>query len=106
MPQDPENEGTILVLAAPEAQVMRGPGAPAKQVSLDVEQLSVNVNLFLAQVGKIVSKAQQSSVDGFHLAEIEVSAEINGKGQVILWGIGGELGASGALKFVFKKASQ
>lgn len=79
-------------------------GIPTKKLELDVQQLSVNINLFLEQMGAVVAKTPET-VGTLHLSEVDVSAEITGKGQVVLWGVGGEVGAGGGIKFVFKKES-
>jgi hypothetical protein len=102
MPKNKKDK--ISIIAIDENSGVRSFGETnIKRVDIDVDQLAVNVNLFLNQMGEIVSKAPDS-VGSFNLSEIEVSAEINGKGQVVLWGIGGEVGASGGIKFVFKKS--
>ena len=51
---------------------------------------------------EVMTKTPET-VGKFQLAEVEVSAEITTKGQVVLWGVGGEVGAGGGIKFVFRK---
>lgn len=100
-PQD-----TIAVVAtAVETEGMRSvSGVLTKRLEIDVDQLAVNINLFLDQMGKVVTKTPDT-VGKFQLAEIQVSAEITGKGQIVLWGVGGEIGGGGGIKFVFKKSA-
>lgn len=93
----------ISVIASDGISGLRSFGeTPVKKIDVDLDQLTFNVNLFLTQMGNIVANTPDE-VGKFLLSEIEVSAEINGKGQVILWGVGGEVGASGGLKFIFRK---
>jgi len=91
------NENTILVKTSGAAD-MRGLG-PGE---LKVADLSVNVNLFLGQIETLLERAPDT-VGRFEFAEFEVHAEVSAKGQLILLGAGGEAGATGGLKFVFRK---
>jgi len=93
-----DNEGTILVRTAESVETRRRP-----TTQLTVDELSVNVNLFLQQLSGVLDKAPES-VGKFHLAELEVHAEISAKGQLVVLGTGGEVGATGGLKFVFKRS--
>ncbi len=71
---------------------------------LKVEELALNVNLFIEQMGTILEKTPEK-VGKFHFDEFEVSAEITGKGSLAILGTGGEVGATGGLRFVFRRAS-
>jgi hypothetical protein len=71
---------------------------------LKVEELSVNVNLFLEQMGGILEKTPEK-LGKFHFDEFEVYAEVTGKGTLTLLGTGGEVGATGGLRFVFRRSS-
>jgi hypothetical protein len=77
---------------------MRG-GGPSE---LDVDKLTVTVNLFLQQMGNIL-KETPDTLGKFQFAEFEVHAEISAEGQIILLGTGGKVGATGGLKFVFRR---
>ena len=90
---------TIWVVTG-ETAVTRGGGM--KQ--LKVEELASNVNLFLEQMGSILEKTPEK-VGKFHFDEFEVSAEITGKGSLAILGTGGEVGATGGLRFVFRRSS-
>jgi hypothetical protein len=90
---------TIWVVTG-ETVVTRGGGM--KQ--LKVEELAVNVNLFIEQMGSILEKTPEK-VGKFHFDEFEVSAEITGKGSLAILGTGGEIGATGGLRFVFRRSS-
>jgi len=69
---------------------------------LDVEELSVNINLFLNQMNSMLEKTPEK-IGQFHFAEFEVHAEITAKGTLAILGTGGEVGATGGLKFVFRR---
>lgn len=69
---------------------------------LKVEELALNVNLFIEQMGSILEKTPEK-VGNFHFDEFEVSAEITGKGSLAIFGTGGEIGATGGLRFVFRR---
>lgn len=71
---------------------------------LKVEELSVNVNLFLEQMGGILEKTPEK-LGKFHFDEFEVYAEVTGKGTLAILGTGGEVGATGGLRFVFHRSS-
>lgn len=92
-----EKENIILVKTAASAD-MRG----RSPTQLAVEELTVNVGIFLQQLSEVLEKAPEST-GKFHLAELEVHAEVSAKGQLVLLGVGGEAGATGGLKFIFKR---
>jgi hypothetical protein len=103
MAANSSSQDTITVVTLDELEGTRSQsGAFTKKLNIRAEELAVNVNLFLDQMGSVVAKTPEA-VGNFRLAEIEITAEITGKGQVVLWGIGGEAGASGGIKFVFKR---
>jgi hypothetical protein len=93
------NEDTILVKTS-DAADMRGLGPR----ELKVEDLSVNVNLFLGQIETILQKAPET-VGRFKFVEFEVHADVSAKGQLVLLGAGGEAGVTGGLKFVFRRTA-
>jgi hypothetical protein len=72
---------------------------------IDVNQVAVNVNLFLEQMGDVLSNTPEK-LGRFHLDEIEVHADISAEGQLILLGTGGRTGLSGGVKFVFRRTPQ
>jgi hypothetical protein len=71
---------------------------------LKVEELTLNVNLFIEQMGSILEKTPEK-VGKFQFDEFEVSAEITGKGSLAILGTGGEIGVTGGFRFVFRRAS-
>ena len=89
---------TIWVVTG-EAVATRGGGL--KQ--LKVEELSVNINLFLEQMGGLLEKTPEK-LGKFHFDEFEVYAEVTGKGTIAILGSGGEIGAVGGLRFVFRRS--
>lgn len=93
-----QEKNTIWVVTT-ETVETRGRGMR----QLKVEELAVNVNLFLEQMGTILEKTPEA-VGQFHFEEFEVSAQITGKGSLAILGTGGEIGATGGLRFVFRRA--
>jgi hypothetical protein len=75
-------------------------GSGLKQ--LKVEDLSVNINLFIEQLGSILEKTPEK-LGKFHFDELEIHADITAKGTIAVLGTGGEVGATGGLKFVFHR---
>jgi hypothetical protein len=71
---------------------------------LKVEELTMNVNLFLEQMGDILDKTPEG-LGKFHFEEFEVYAEVTGKGTLAILGTGGEVSAMGGLRFVFRRGS-
>lgn len=72
--------------------------------ALKVDELSVNINLFLEQMGSLLEKTPEK-LGKFHFEEFEVHAEVTGKGTLAILGTGGEIGATGGLRFVFRRSS-
>src|SRR5437868_5975189 len=93
-------EKDTIWVVTDEAATTRGGGI--KQ--LKVEELALYVNLFIEQMGSILEKTPEK-VGNFHFDEFEVSAEITGKGSLAILGTGGEIGATGGLRFVFRRSS-
>lgn len=93
---------TLTVLTTDTAGV-RGIGDQLyRHVPLQAEELAVNINLFLGKMGSVLEETPEK-VGKFRLTEVSVSAEISGEGKVVLCGVGGQVGISGGLKFVFKR---
>jgi hypothetical protein len=90
---------TIVVITSEEGTV-RGEGRTTTK--LKTEQLAVNINLFLQQMSDVLEKSPEK-LGKFHFAEFEVHAEITAKGSIALLGTGGEAGATGGIKFVFRR---
>jgi hypothetical protein len=102
MDQESINEGTIWVVTS-EPIATRGGGL--KQAKpLQVEVLADNINLFIGQIGQILADTPEK-LGKFHFDELEVYAEISGKGTITLFGTGGEIGATGGLRFLFRRSS-
>ena len=66
------------------------------------EELQSNMNQFLEVLGQTFDQAERNN-SKIQLDEIELTVEINGKGQVGLLGTGGEVGGAGAIKLKFKR---
>jgi len=100
MNEEQIEKDTIWVVTS-EPIATRGGGRQSKP--LRVEVLADNVNLFIGQMGAILEKTPEK-VGKFHFEELEVHAEISGKGTLTLFGTGGEIGATGGLRFVFRRS--
>jgi hypothetical protein len=72
---------------------------------LKVSELADNVNQFLDQMGGILASTPKS-IGQFQFTEFEVHAEVTAKGSLAILGTGGEAGATGGLKFVFKRVEE
>lgn len=92
-----QNPNTIWVLVSESVDVRGG-----QFQELEVDQLAVNINLFLDQMGTVLSKTPEK-MGKFQFVEFELSVEISAEGQVILMGTGGKAGATGGIKFVFRR---
>ena len=88
----------IWVITNEEREV-RGDGL----TELNVQKLSANINIFIEQIGSMLEKTPEK-LGKFHFDEIEVHGEVMGEGTIALFGTGGKLGATGGLKFVFRRS--
>lgn len=91
-----DNDDIWVITDVSSTKRGRGP------TKLSIEDLSVNVNLFLDQMGGMLEKAPEK-LGKFQFVEFEVHAEVTAKGMLALLGTGGEAGATGGLKFVFRR---
>lgn len=71
---------------------------------MKVNELAVNVNVFIQQVGKVL-ESTPDVLGAFHFDEFEIHAEISADGTIALLGSGVHAGASGGLRFVFRRVS-
>lgn len=92
-----DDKDTILVITG--SSTTRG----GSLRELKVEELSVNVILFLEQMDRVLTKTPEH-LGEFQFVEFEVSAEVTAKGMLAILGTGGEAGATGGLKFVFRRS--
>ncbi len=92
-----ENQDKILVITG-EPTTRSG-----RMRELPIDELSVNVNLFLEQVNRVLEKTPEK-MGKFEFLEFEVSAQVTAKGTLAILGTGGEIGAQGGLKFVFRRS--
>ncbi|MBV9231009.1 MAG: hypothetical protein JOZ18_16995 [Chloroflexi bacterium] len=92
------DKDTMWVLTG-GSMITRGSGAKP----LKVEELSVNVNLFIEQMGSILEKTPEK-LGKFHFDEFEVHADITAQGTIVVLGTGVQAGATGGLKFVFRRS--
>lgn len=73
-----------------------------KRSHLSADELKENMGEFLDVIEEALEKAEKPK-SGMVLDEVELSVEVNGKGQVSLLGTGGEAGGKGAIKLKFKR---
>jgi len=108
-----DSSGSILIFitgesAASPSEVRRGlgdaiKGAAAKASEVAVTTLQENMRRFLSSLDTVIS-ASPKDVGGLTLDEVEIHAQIDGKGNVGISGIGGaEFAAQGGIKFVLRK---
>jgi hypothetical protein len=74
-------------------------------VKVSTQKLEQEMTHFLEVVGRLFKSAeQQAKVDsGMQLAEIELSVEISGEGEVKLIGNGAKASGKGGIKLTFKR---
>jgi hypothetical protein len=74
-------------------------------VKVPTQKLEQEMTHFLQVVGRLFKNAEnQAKVNsGMQLAEIELSVEISGEGEVKLIGNGAKAGGKGAIKLTFKR---
>ena len=95
------NSDEILVVTSDLAAIgTRGGGSQ----SLKVEELALNVNLFVQQMGKVLESTPES-LGKFHFDEFEIHAEINADGTIAVLGSGVHAGVGGGLRFLFRRSS-
>jgi hypothetical protein len=108
-----DNAGCILIFAGSEpaaspSAVRRGlsdavKGVTAKVSEVAVSTLQENMRRFLSSLDAIISNSPKN-VGGLMLDEVEIHAQIDGKGNVGLSGIAGaEVAVQGGIKFVLRK---
>ncbi|MCZ8025179.1 MAG: hypothetical protein O9332_06935 [Microcystis sp. LE19-10.1B] len=74
----------------------------SKRSRITAEDLKQNMEEFLGVVEEAFDKTENPE-SGMKLDEVELSVEINAKGQVSLLGTGGEAGAKGTVVLKFKR---
>ena len=108
-----DNADYILIfaggeVAAPPPDIRRGLGGAMKTATAKVSEVAVstlqeNMRLFLKSLDAIIS-ASPKDVGGLVLDEVEICAQIDGRGNVGISGIAGaEVSVQGGIKFVLRK---
>ncbi len=69
---------------------------------VEVEKLKQEMKGFLQAMREILDEADSPN-SKMQLDEVELSVEINGEGQVRLFGVGGKAGGKGAMTLKFKR---
>ena len=88
-----------LTVAVADTTVTRG---RINLQELKLDELTSGMSAFVSQIGRILQQTQEH-VGPFQFDSLEVSAQISGKGQFVLLGVGGEAGAMGGIKLTFKR---
>lgn len=83
-----------------EAETLETATTEAKAV--DVAKLKREMQGFLQAMREMLDEADPPEAK-IRLDEVELSVEINGEGQVSLFGVGGKAGGKGAMTFKFKR---
>lgn len=73
-----------------------------RRKAIEVGKLKQEMQGFLQAMREMLDEADQPD-SKIQLDEVEVSVEINGEGQISLFGIGGKAGGKGAMTFRFKR---
>ena len=76
--------------------------AATERSKVDVSKLKLEMQGFLKAMREMLDEADPPSAK-IRLDEVELSVEINGEGQVSLFGVGGKAGGKGAMTFKFKR---
>lgn len=76
--------------------------AATERSQVDVSKLKLEMQGFLKAMREMLDEADPPSAK-IRLDEVELSVEINGEGQVSLFGVGGKAGGKGAMTFKFKR---
>jgi len=94
----------FLVSAEPisNTQPVNNPRAPKPPAKVTVNAFSENINIFVAQMDAVLDHIP-NTVSMFQFVELEVTAEINARGQIILKGTAAESGSESGIKFVFRR---
>jgi hypothetical protein len=83
----------------------RGTSAKVTGIRVSVENLADHARAFIADLSRVFADLG-ASIEGYELAEIEVSAAITVSGQFSLVGVGSGLQNEGTLKFKFRAVDQ
>ena len=70
--------------------------------SVDVDKLKREMKGFLQAMREMLDEADPPD-SKMQLDEVELSVEINGEGQISLFGVGGKAGGKGGMTFKFKR---
>ena len=70
--------------------------------AVEVEKLKQEMKGFLQAMREMLDEADPPD-SKMRLDEVELSVEINGEGQVSLFGVGGKAGGKGGMTFKFKR---
>jgi hypothetical protein len=100
-----KSEGNFFLVSAEpisNTQPVNNPRAVKQPTKVALNAFSENINMFLAQMNAVLENTPGTN-SAFQFVEIEVAAEINARGQIILKGTGSEPGLSTGIRFVFRK---
>ncbi len=83
-------------------QPINNPRATKPPAKVTVNAFSENMNIFLSQMDAVLDNIP-NTVSMFQFVELEITAEINARGQIILKGNGGESVPASGIKFIFRR---
>jgi hypothetical protein len=94
----------FLVSAEPisNTQPINNPRAAKPPVKVTLNAFSESMNLFLTQMEAVLENIPNTS-SMFQFVELEITADINARGQLILKGTAGESSPASGIKFIFRR---
>lgn len=105
MPRPAQNrsDDVVTIVAAEDYETTRLlQERLTRKIEVEIDELAANVKAFVERLGRVMA-ASPTDLGQYVLEEIEVSAEITTRGQLVVWGIGGEAGLGSGIRFTFKK---
>ena len=94
----------FLVSAEPisNTQPINNPRAAKPPAKVTVNAFSENISIFLSHMDAVLENIP-NTFSAFQFVELEITAEINARGQIILKGTVGESTPASGIKFVFRR---
>jgi hypothetical protein len=105
---EPEDEPQMMRLFGVDEtdRLDRGPHRPGdlryRRAAIPAEALRRQVGDFLESMRTVLGHVS-TTIGGYELDQVQISAEISAQGHVSLLGAGGELAGKGGLVFTFKR---
>jgi hypothetical protein len=95
----------FLVSAEPisNTQPINNPRAAKPPAKVTVNALSESLNIFLSQMDAVLENIPNTT-SLFQFAELEITADINARGQIVLKGATGEPAPASGIRFIFRRS--